>query len=255
MSKLYLKRSIKGFCILLIVFAVFVVAGLGKYEGLSADAQSASALMDSLPNAIKVVYGIGNLDITTLGGYYAILAVYFTIIISVYSASLGSKIIYEEEKLKTSEFIFTKPISRTRLYWNKFFTYYGLVVLINVLSSTIVYLYLLQFDDVVNHFIDMCLVTLIISTLMFAIGAFVSTMKLNKSASLIAIGILIVCYVLRTVGQLLEIDLGFITPFSAFEIEDVYNEGISIMYSIYYIIITIVLSVSAPMFLNKRDIK
>ncbi len=255
MIKLYLKRNFKGLIGIAGVIVFFVVASFGKFNGFNADAASASALMDSLPDAIKIVYGIGNLDISTLGGYYAVVAVYFTLILSVYSASLGAKIIYEEEKGKTSEFLFSKPISRRRVYWTKFFIYVSIVIALNIFTSVVSYVYLLQFDDVVNNYIDMCIVSLLISLLMFSVGAFISAMKVNKSASLIAIGILISLYVLRTVGLMIDLNISLITPFYAFEIENVYYDGISIVYAIYYFAITVGLSVIAPIILDKRDIK
>ncbi len=68
----------------------------------------------AFPRVVLAVLGMVGLNLNTLGGYFAALAYYVTIIIAIYAVHLGSNSISRETIDKTYEFLFTKP--RTRLY-------------------------------------------------------------------------------------------------------------------------------------------
>lgn len=255
MFKFYFKKRIKMILIWMAIIAVFCFSSFSKFDAFAADAEGTKQLMDSFPKVIMIVYGMNNIDITSVGGYFSVVVLFLTIMIAIYAGTLGSKIIYEEEDLMTSEFIFTRPVSRSKVYFTKFLVAFTTVTILNAFTLLISYVLLKQKYEVFDGFYINMLGQYIISLLGLSIGTFISSLKVNKMATLTSAGLITMLYIIKTFGEIKEINLGYITPFSAFNSYDVLNNNVSNTYIIYYIVISIVLVIAGNIFLNKRDLK
>lgn len=251
----YFKKRIKMILIWMAIIAVFCISSFSKFDAFAADAAGTKALMDSFPKVIMIVYGMNNIDITSVGGYFSVVILFLTIMIAIYAGTLGSKIIYEEEDLMTSEFIFTKPVSRSRVYFTKFFVAFTTVTILNVFAFILSYIILKQKYEIFDGFYMNMLGQYVITLFGLSIGTFISTLKVNKMATLASAGIITMFYIIKTFGEIKEINLGYITPFSAFNSYDILNGNISNIYIIYYLVISIILVTAGNIFLNKRDLK
>ena len=74
-----------------------------------------SELMSQFPRSIQVITGISGFDLGTVSGYFGVMFLYIALLGTIHALLLGSNIIAKEERDKTSEFLFTKPISRSRV--------------------------------------------------------------------------------------------------------------------------------------------
>ena len=93
---------------------LFIVgSGMGKYAALSNTGDSINELMAHMPSSLQAIMGIGSLDLATVDGYFGLLYLYLVIMASIHAAMLGATMISKEERDKTAEFLFVKPISRT----------------------------------------------------------------------------------------------------------------------------------------------
>jgi ABC-2 type transport system permease protein len=110
-----LRAGLKPFIFWIIGMFLLVFIGIAKFQGVSAAGSDFSELLASFPRIVLALMGIVGLDISTLGGYSAILFYYVLICAIIYSVHLGSNAVSRESVDKTYEFVFSKPCSRGRV--------------------------------------------------------------------------------------------------------------------------------------------
>jgi ABC-2 type transport system permease protein len=57
----------------------------------------------------------GSFDLSTASGYYGLLYYYLVMMATIHSAMIGTSIISKEEQNKTTEFIVSKPVTRSEI--------------------------------------------------------------------------------------------------------------------------------------------
>ncbi len=255
MYRFYLKQHIKGLVIWLLALSLLGIASIQKLVGLQVDTTASNELMEALPNVLKIAYGIGDLDITTLDGYYAVLSLYIMMAIASYAGILGSKIIYSEEDLKSSEFLFTKPITRRKILIKKVLGAFTIITVLTLISSYTNHLYILStFDDSVTNYWQLCLSQYIVSITFLCLGSLLSCTKISSKALLITVIAIFTGFVLRMSGLIYEVNISLISPFFAFEASSIVTDSINTIYVIYYLVIGVCCLIAGNYFLNRRDI-
>lgn len=112
----------------------FQLSGYSKFEGFKASSStSLNGIANAFPKPILVLFGMNDLNFVTLIGYFGILYVFFAMMAAIHAGLLGAGIISKEERDKTSEFLYTRPVSR-----NKALTAKLAAGLINVLALFVV---------------------------------------------------------------------------------------------------------------------
>ncbi len=255
MFTFYLKSKLKMIVIWTLILVGFIYASLTKYEAFAVDIEGTKQLLDAFPKIIMQVYGIDDVDITSLGGYFSIVSLYVAIMLAIYGAILGSKIIYEEESLSTSEFIFTKPVSRKKVYYTKFLVSLTTITILNILVIAINYIILKNMYHVFDNYFMLSLVQYLISVFGLCLGTFLTTLKFNKFAAILSAAIITNMFILKTFAQIKVLNFSYITPFYAFSNDRILENNISIVHIIYYIVVCIIFVVAGNILLNKRDIK
>lgn len=254
MFRFYFKSKIKMIFIWTAIIIFFLAASLTKYAAFAEDAEGTKNLLDTMPKIVMIVYGMNELDITSLGGYFALVSLYIAIMLSIYGGMLGSKIVYEEEDLSTSEFIFTRPISRSKVYFSKFAVALVTITLLNIFVIVGNYLMLKINYEVFDGFWMMCVVQYVLCIFGLCLGSFLTSLKINRFATIASAGIVTSLFLVKAVGEIKEIDLSLVTPFYAFNYNDILTDNFNIMYVAYYLVISLVLLILGSVLLNKRDI-
>ena len=107
---------------------LLMVVSMAKFEAITAQGGAAMRdMMKSFPATIQAVFGMNGLDLTTVGGYFGVCYLLLAVALSVYAGLTGVGILAEEEADRTTEFLYVKPRSRTRIITAK--VYAGLVLL------------------------------------------------------------------------------------------------------------------------------
>ena len=91
-----------------------VASGMAKYAAYETAGQSIVAIFETLPKAVLVVFGMQGFDLTKASGFYGVLFLYVGVMAAIHATLLGASLIATEERDRTSEFLYTKPVSRTR---------------------------------------------------------------------------------------------------------------------------------------------
>ncbi len=251
-------KSIIGWSIFLVLF---IAMGMQKYEALQGtNAEEFLKIMDVLPDAIKAVFGMNVLDITSIIGYYSVLYLYLILIISIHAVFIGTNIINKEEVDKTAEFLFLKPMTRHSVVNYKLIaSLINLVILnlVSLISSIIILIYLENNVELLNIFL-LHIGMFITQVLFLSISAFISlsTYKNNKLTLLSTSILLSTFFLSMIIDAFPEINvLRFLTPFKYFDAKEiVVNQGLNIYYVVFLILVSYLLIHVGKLNYKKRDL-
>ncbi|CAM4442884.1 ABC-type transport system involved in multi-copper enzyme maturation permease subunit [Paenibacillus endophyticus] len=111
-----------------------IASSMGKYAGLSSSGQSMSDLMAGMPTSLQALMGIGTLDLSKASGYYGVLFVYLVLMGTIHATMIGANIIAKEERDKTAEFLFVRPVSRNKVILSKLLAALANLAMLNIVS-------------------------------------------------------------------------------------------------------------------------
>lgn len=117
LNELRLRRKSQiGWTLSIIVFMALSVV---KFSTLAQDAAASEALLNQFPPTVQAIFGMTGLNATTLSGYFGVLFIYILVILSVHAGMLGSGVLADEERDRTTEFLLVKPRSRAAIVTQK----------------------------------------------------------------------------------------------------------------------------------------
>lgn len=221
----------------------FLLAAMSKYEGYSKSGTSINDLINSLPAGLGAVLGFKGLDLQTAGGFFALSVLYLAVMLGVHAVLLGSGIIAKEETDKTIEFLFAKPVSRSRILFSKFLAAVTAIAILNVVTlvSSIVTIPFFSEGPSINADILFLMPSVFFIQIWFlVIGiSFAAILRRPRRAGMYAAAVLMATFIISSFVDLTD-KYGFLryaTPFKYFDAKKIFIEG---RYSVQYIIITVV---------------
>jgi len=252
------RKSLIFWCLGMVIM---VMTQMSKYVTLSANGQSITKLMSAMPKSLQAIIGSGSFDLSKASGYYGMIFIYLALIATIHASMLGADIISKEERDKTSEFLFVKPVSRNRIVTAKLLAALLNISILNIVTliSSIAIAGKYSKGEpltwvIVNLMIGMFALQLIF---MFIGTCLAAVSKNPKSASSLATGILLATYVLYNVIELnskLE-GLKYLTPFKYFDAKNLISSvGFESVFVILSGLIIAVLLSMTYVFSRKRDL-
>jgi ABC-2 type transport system permease protein len=154
-----------------------VGAGMAKYSAYSAAGSSVTAMFAQLPKAVMVVFGLSGFDLTKASGFFGVLFLYIAVMAAIHASLLGSNLISKEERDRTSEFLYAKPISRSKALTAKLLAGLTIILILNLATSFSSLYFVAYFGkgESVNAQIWLLMAGLLFMQLIFfAIGALVA---------------------------------------------------------------------------------
>jgi ABC-2 type transport system permease protein len=218
-------------------------------------------LMSKMPHSIQVLFGIGSFDLSKAIGFYGVIFLYLVLMAVIHSSLLGATILSKEERDKTSEFLYVKPITRRRIITQKISVALLLVVIINLItrftSQGMVGLF--SNGDPVTGVIGKLMVGMFFLQLIFLfLGLGVSAIsKSPRSAPPIVSGLLLLFFFFY---QLVNLSpplsfLRYFTPFSYFDAGDMMNTiGFHPLYLALSFIIILAMAFITYFYYEKKDL-
>jgi len=221
-----LRAGLKPFLFWGIGLFVLVFAGIAKSTGLTAGGEGFTAFTESFPRVVLAVVGMVGVDISTFGGYYAVLAQYAVILTAVYAVYLGNNAVSRESVDKTYEFVFTKPRARSFILLRKLLSagvYLAAFCTLDFLFS-IAAIATLKLNEAMTAKIALFAIgAWLIGLVFFSMGAFFATVAKNTERGARYGNILIlICFVLGVACDMMENGgaLKFLSPFKYFTSRD-----------------------------------
>lgn len=240
---------------------LMVVSGMFKYESLSSSGQPMNEMLAGMPKSMLAVLGIGEFDISTASGYYGLLFIYLLLMATIHAVMLGATIIAKEERDKTTEFLFVKPVSRNRIITAKLLAAFSNILILNLVTSVSSLALVRKYSngEVVTGDIAITMAGMFILQLLFmVIGTSLAAFKKkSKTAASLATGVLLLTYVISVAIDLNENieGLKYLTPFKYFEAKNVmYGGGFELVFVLLSGALIATLTVATFVFYKKRDL-
>lgn len=208
-----------------------VASGMAKYAGYKQAGQSIEQLLAGIPDTVQTILGFSGFDLTTARGFYGVLFLYIAVMGAVHAALLGSNIIAKEERDRTSEFLYAKPISRGTALTAKLLAGLVNIVVLNVvtwLSSLYFVGYFGKGESVGREIMLLMAGLLFLQLIFFSIGTAVAgIVRRPKSAPSVATSIMFLAFM---VSFLVNLDdrldaLKYLSPFKYFEALALMTDG------------------------------
>jgi ABC-2 type transport system permease protein len=256
-----MKSHIKSLIFWSIGIFLMVVSGMFKYESLSSSGQPMNEMLAGMPKSMLAVLGIGEFDISTASGYYGLLFIYLLLMATIHAAMLGATIIAKEERDKTTEFLFVKPVSRSRIITAKLLAAFSNILILNLVTSVSSLALVRKYSngEVVTGDIAITMAGMFILQMLFmVIGTSLAAFKKkSKTAASLATGVLLLTYVISVaIDQNENMEgLKYLTPFKYFEAKNVMNGGgFEVVFVLLSASLIAALTAATFVFYKKRDL-
>ena len=133
--KLELGRNRKNLIIWSSIVVAFTVLILAIFPSMK-DSMIVFAKMEAIPDEMFKGLGVNPADFTHILGFYTTYyGIYIIGLAGVYAGSTGANLFSREERDRTAEFLYTKPMTRATVFSSKVAALYTLVVAIFVIQS------------------------------------------------------------------------------------------------------------------------
>lgn len=255
-----LKANLKALIIWSVCMVLFVISGMAKYTAYSSGGASAD-VFNKMPKAVKVLFGFGAFDVTTMSGFFIFLFTYIVITVAIHAALLGSGIITKEERDKTTEFLIVKPVSRVTIITAKLLSALVNIIVVNLVTLVTSIMAVASFHtgEDINEEIFVLFVSLFLIQLIFlSLGTFLAAyMRKPKASGSIATSILFLGYVIAKITDLTDNlnVLNILSPFKYFSYERIVNgNGLNLLIVFLSLILTAVFTLFTYFFYQKRDL-
>lgn len=129
-----MKQGGKSLCIWTLSISFFIVVCVLLYPQMKAQMEDVNQLFASM-GSFSAAFGMDQLNFGTIIGFYAVECGNIIGIGGAFHASiLGIQMVAKEEKNHTSEFLFSHPISRTKILWQKWLASMIQIFILNVIT-------------------------------------------------------------------------------------------------------------------------
>ncbi|MFP7298502.1 ABC transporter permease subunit [Neobacillus niacini] len=240
---------------------LMVASGMIKYESLASSGQSMNDMLAGMPKSMLAILGMADFDISNATGYYGLLFIYLLLMATIHAAMLGATIIGKEERDKTTEFLFVKPVSRNNIIAAKLAAAFFNIIILNLVTfiSSLILVGKYSKDEVVTGDITITMGGMFILQVLFmVIGSSLAAFKRkSKTAAYLATGILLLTYVISVAIDLNESleGLKYLTPFKYFEAKNVmFGGGFEFIFVLLSGVLIAALTAATFAFYKKRDL-
>ena len=256
-----LRSNMKGLIIWGISISVFVWLATSEFAAYYNNPEMAD-ILDNMPKEMLKAFSLVGSNLTTVIGYISMTAVYYCLMLGIYSAILGSGILAKEERGKTSEFFMVLPISRTKAIVSKLIASIILSVAINLILVAVIYITTIPYQrgEDFDKFIFLIMFgTFIVQMIFLSVGMlFSAIMKRYKLSGWYTMGLLFGTYILSILSGLIDKleNLKYFTPFKYFEANVIADklklEPVYLIISIFIISLSLI---GVLWFYPKRDLR
>jgi ABC-2 type transport system permease protein len=215
---------------LIIIFLISVT--MSVYRTFLQNQSKITGMLTLIPKGALEFKGISNFNdlLSVLGFYTANNVIYMLLLGSIYSIVLASNILLKEEYGKTAEYLLTRPVTRSEIYFSKLFVVTLYIFLLNLATSaagliSIVAVKTASFS--VRSFLILSLYTFLLNYLFAAAGLFISTLvRRPRPITTFSIGLVLVFYFIYTLSKITESAamMGYISPFKYVSLDTI-NAG------------------------------
>lgn len=241
---------------------VLIWSSMVKYATFQTAGESITDLISQFPQSIQTIFGLTGFDLTKASGFYGVMFMYIALMATIHAVMLGAGIVSKEERDRTSEFLFVKPVTRFKITTAKIMAGVVNLVIFNIITflSSIFFINLYSKDSpFINDIIILMVGLLFMQFIFFLIGTAVAAVskKPKLSASVSSAFLLLAFIMTYLINFNKDLDfLKYFTPFKYFDAKDILASGsLDLMYILISLGIIIVSVVVTYKFYSARDLE
>lgn len=224
------------------------------------------AKMDALPEGFLEAFNLSDMvDFSKLSDYTAYVIQYIAMATGIYGAILGVSALVKEESEGTIEFLYSKPITRSKIVTAKLsasaLIFYMFIIILGVITMGISFMVKPEDIEVINMLMDIKALYIGMSFLGYifmAIGFLISVFIKNvKQAVPIALAVFFTSYLIGIFGKLKD-SLNFFLYFSPFDYvvpAKIIKNGFETKYLVLGLCIIIISIIGTYLVYNKKDFR
>lgn len=254
-----LKFYRKGLFFWCLGMFILIWSSAVKYETLKSAGQSITDLIGQFPQSVQTIFGLTGFDLTTQSGFYGVMYMYIALTATIHAVMLGAGILSKEERDRTSEFLYVKPITRGKVVSAKLMAGLINILVINIFTFILSILLFSKDPSFINSIFILMVGLLFLQVIFFFVGAMIAAVsRLPKLSASIASAILLVTFIIT---YLINFDvnldfLKYITPFKYFDAKDILASGsLDLVYVLISVAIVVIMTIVTYRSYNDRDLK
>ncbi len=230
-----LARTRKGLLIWSLIIGLTAYLGILEYPVLAPYSDMLTDTLSLIPKLAQLVFGIHNVNLADTMGYYMVMYYWCGLIVFTHAIYTGASIIAKEQRDRTAEFLFTKPVTRREIVSAKICAGLVNICVVGAVALGMSLLALIPMTEGasiagqvllsgVGMFLTQC-VLMGLGLLCSAVG------KTYKSGVTLAMVALVASYCLMFFVQYIGIpNFNFLSPLTFFSVSEVVTSGLSLWY-------------------------
>jgi ABC-2 type transport system permease protein len=254
------RKSLIWWCL---GMALLLLASMGKYAGMTAaGTQSVTDFIKMMPDAMRAVMGMNGLDLSDARSFFVVLYVFVALMVAIHASMLGAVIISKEERDRTSEFLFVKPVTRAGVITTKLLAAVTDIVILDIFIFAVSAGMMAKLGNgapFMGGLARMMLGLGLLQLLFLSLGsAAAAVIGRPRAATGTAAGVMLFMFLLSAA---IDINkdwsfLSFLTPFKYFSARDMMMDGgFAAFYTVLAVAITAVLTAATYYFFKRRDLR
>jgi len=258
-----MKRNALSLILWMVVISLLISVTMSMYRTFLENQSKVMGMMSLVPKGALQFKGISNFgDLLSVMGFYAVNnVIYMMLLGSIFSIVLTSNILLKEEYQKTAEYLLSRPITRSEIFFSKLSVAALHIFLLNFATSLVglVCIELVKKGTFsIKSFLILSLYTFLLNLLFGAIGLFLSTLvKRAKPITTLSIGLVLFFYFVHTISKITTSasKIGYLSPFKYVNMEAI-NPGYKLetLNLVVFIGITLILTVLSYRLYTRKDI-
>ncbi len=245
------RNSLLTWAITLPVLSFFFMV---MYPALAKNMEAFIKVLENFPIEFRNAFGINESAFGTILGFYSFILTYVLIGGAVQAMNLGINGLSMEVRDKTSDFLYTKPVSRFNILASKISAVFVQVIITDIIFVLFSFFMLTSINSSMNNspfdFKTFLLITgsLFMIQIIFACIGFAVSASLRRIRTVlpVSLGMVFFFYIIFVLNQTLKnASLSFLTPFGYFELSKIMTMN---SYETKYVISMIVISIICVIF-------
>lgn len=231
------------------------------FKSFAQDTEMLNKLLSNFPPEFKAAFGFADVNLSEISGYLSFIFGYIVLFGAVYGMKLGISILSEETRVKTADFLLSKPVKRLHVASSKLAAIFICLILQNVLLYALI---LPAASAAADGDLNIKIYSLfsfsvfLVQIFFVGTGMLISVLvKKLKSVMPLTLAVVFMFFIIELINQsLLDEKLTYLTPFSYFKGSDIISAtGYDPKYLAIDIAVFIVFTLLSLMIYRKKDIR